>query len=260
MTIDSLMLFAPAETSTPGSGATAYAVSLAKVLNARLSIFVVALDVTSPERKADAVAVAAAICASAEAAGVDCRTVTDHSHAIGVHEVVAEHARMHDLTVTGCSGDGLLSERQIAEYLLFGSGRPVLIVPSRHTAPFVPGQTVVAWDNTSMAARALGDARALLGDGQTVLLTIDGDKHLRGDLDSDEITTLASRRGLRVRLHSVHRGNRSIADALQEEARLFDAELLVMGAYGHSRVSRFVLGSATVGVLENLQLPALLSH
>ena len=260
MTINSLMLFAPAETSVSDRGSAAYAISLAKVLNARLSIFVVALDVTSPLREADAVSVAASICAAAQAVGLDCRTVTEHSHAIGVHEVIAEHARMHDLTVTGCSGGGLLSERQIAEHLLFDSGRPVLLVPPRHAVPFSRERAVVAWDNTPVAARALGDARDLLGDGETIFLTIDGDKQLRGDLNSEEITLLSARRGLRVRSHSAHKGNRSIADALQEETRSLGAGLLVMGAYGHSRLRRFVLGSATVGLLENPQLPALLSH
>ena len=260
MTVRSILLFAPAETAEVGHGPAAYAIGLAMQHGASLTIFSVALDVTTPDRRTDAPAAAAAIRKAAEGAGVRSSVVTEHSHAIGVHEVIAEHARVHDLSVTGSDGDGLLTERMIAEHLMFDSGRPVLVVPRAHAAPPAHGIAAIAWDNSAAAARALGDAVTLLSVEEAHFLSIDSDKLLRGDLDSDQLVALAERRGLHAQHATAALGDRTIADALQQEARLRGAGLLVMGAFGHSRLRRFVLGSATIGVLEATRMPTLLSH
>ena len=260
MTVRSILLFAPAETADARHGPAAYAIGLARQHGASLTIFSVALDVTTPDRRTDAPAAAAAIREAADSAGVHSSVVTEHSHAIGVCEVIAEHARVHDLSVTGSNGDGLLSERQIAEHLMFDSGRPVLVVPRAYADSPAHGSAAIAWDNSTAAARALGDAVALLSVEEAHFLAIGGDKPLRGDLDSGQLVALAERRGLHARHATVALGDRTIADALQQEARSRGAGLLVMGAFGHSRLRRFVLGSATAGVLEATRMPTLLSH
>ncbi len=259
MTITSILLFASAERASPESGPAACAIALASAHRASLTALVVALDVTTPGAAADPVAVAASIGAAATAAGVDCRTVTGHSHAIGVHEAIADHARTHDLTVAGCDDAGLLSERQIAEYLLFESGRPLIVVPAGYTGGGT-GTVAVAWDNTPAAARALGDAKPLIGTGEAVLLTIDGDKQIPGELDADALLLATRRRGITARPVNAAKGGRTIAEALQDEAIAAGAGLLAMGGYGHSRLRRFILGSATAGLLAAPRLPTLLSH
>lgn len=260
MSIDSIFLFAPAEAIEAGRGPATYAVGMAQALSARLTILVVNLDVTTPGRQADAVAAAETLRSDAAAKQVDCVVLTEHSHAIGIHEVVSEHARLHDLTIIGCRGDGLLTERDVVEHLLFDSGRPVLIVPAAHQLPFSASRAVAAWDNTRAAARALADAKPLIGDREAVLLTIEGDKPLAGDLTREELTATLARRGLNVRAVQAQRGDRTIADALQDEATALGADLLVMGGYGHSRLRRVILGSATSGMFACPRLPVLLSH
>ena len=158
MALRSIFVFAPAETANASKGPAAFAIAVAKAHGANLTIFSVATDVTTPGRNVDAGAIAAALKSAADASGVRCTLVTDHSHAIGVHEAVAEHARLHDLSITGCSSSGLLSEKIIAEYLMFESGRPVIVVPANYDGPYQKGPLAVAWDNSSAAARALGDA------------------------------------------------------------------------------------------------------
>lgn len=260
MTIQSILLFLSVESADPTRGPAAYAVNLAKAHSARLTLFTLNLDVVSPGLRADPVTAMGTIRETAQAAGVDCQVVAEHSHAIGVHEVIVEHARLHDITIAGSRTSGLLSERIIAENLLFDSGRPVLVVPMDHQKTFSTSRCVVAWDNTRAAARALGDARSLLGENEAILLTIDGDKQLEGDLTPDEVISVLERRGIRARNAIAKRGDRTIADALQDEAIKLGAELLVMGGYGHSRLRRFVLGSATAGILEEPRLPVLMSH
>lgn len=260
MSIQSIFLFAPAESAEPHCGAPAYAIGLAKAYGARLTIFCVALDVTTPGRQADAPGVAKAIAEAALAAGVECHKITQHSHAIGIHEVLAEHARVHDLVVIGVNQDGLLSERQVAEYLMFESGRPLLLVPPSGSAAERPKKVAVAWDNTAASARALGDAAALLEVADAVFVTIDGEKQVQGDLDSETLVTAAARRGISARCVLADLGNRTVAAALQEEALAQGASLLVMGAFGHSRMRRFVLGSATSDLMQKIRMPVLVSH
>lgn len=260
MTIKSILLFVAAEGATAERGAPAFAVALAQAHGAALTIFAAALDVTSPGPAADASALASAIAAAAASAGVDSHLVTCHSHAIGVHDVVAEHARLHDLVVTGCRAGTILGERQIAEHLLFESGRPIIIVPADHHGGTVTGPVAVAWDNSRSAARAFADALPLMQEGSALFITIDGDKQIAGDLDDAAFVAVAARRGVAVRHVSADKAGRSIAAALQDEARQHGAALLAMGGYGHSRLRSFVLGSATAAILDNPTMPVLLSH
>ncbi len=260
MTIKSVLLFTPTELGQVDRGPAAYAISVAQAHAAHLTIFTVALDVTTPGLKTDIASVASALQRAAEAAGVRCSLVTTHSHALGVHEVIAEHARLHDLIVVGCTGLSVLSERQVAEHLLFESGRPVIVVPATHSAPYRAEVVAVAWDNTAAAARALGDTLALLGPTRAHLLTITGEKPLPTDLNSQRLVETIERRGVTANHDVVPLGTRTIATALQDEAARHGATLLCMGAYGHSRLRRFVFGSATADLLRSNKVPTLMSH
>lgn len=260
MAIKSVFLFAPAETTNAEMGAAHFAIGLSKAHNARITIFAVALDVTTPGRNIDVRSVAASLVAAAEASGVQSTLVTEHSHALGVHEVVAEHARLHDLSVIGSTSLGLLNERMLAEYLLFESGRPVIVVPDQHSTAFQSGALSVAWDNSAAAARALGDAIALLEPEQIHFLTISGEKALPTDMDSEALVNVTNRRGVQADHKTASLSGRSIGSALQQEAMTAGSTLLVMGAYGHSRLRSFVLGSATADILKNGKMPTLLSH
>lgn len=260
MTIKSVFLFAPTEFGESDRGPAAYAISMAKAHKAHLEIFTVVLDVTTPGLETDPVATASALRSAAEAAGLGCTLVTGHSHSLGVHEVIAEHARLHDLAVMGCDGSGILSERQITEYLLFESGRPVIVVPKAYAAPYRRGSVAAGWDNTAAAARALGDTLALFGPDHVHLLTISGEKPLPTDLDTNALAQAVERRAASADHSMVLLGPRTIAVALQEEAERRGAALLCMGAYGHTRFRRFVFGSATADVLRCNGMPTLLSH
>lgn len=260
MSINAIFLFAPAETADAATGPAAFAISLAKAYGAHLTIFTVALDVTTPGRSVDAAGVAATLSAAATAASVPVTLVTEHSHAIGIHEVVAEHARLHDISVIGSNAGGLLSERTLAEHLMFESGRPLIVVPQTHSAPYQPGMIAAAWDNGAPAARALGDAITLFAPAKMALLAIEGEKPMPTDIDHDRLAMLISRRGTEASFKVAPLGNRSIGGALQAEASASGAGMLAMGAFGHSRLRRFVLGSATGDILKNCEMPILLSH
>lgn len=176
----------------------------------------------------------------------------------GALDAAMTEARYADLALLPWSGPG--AAQDMAQSLVFGSGRPVIIVPP-DAKPAALEHVAVAWDGSRVAARALGDALALLGPaGRVSVLTVVDEKPL-GDEDlAGLLQTALQGRGfdataVRIALHG-----RKIATALQEAALTEGAQLLAMGGFGHSRFRDFILGGATLGVLHHLSLPVLLSH
>jgi nucleotide-binding universal stress UspA family protein len=259
MSLNSILLFTTAESATVERGPAAYAVALAAAHGASLTVLAVNLDVTTPGRQGDPDECAEAIGAAARRAGVETVLVTGHSRAMGIHEVVAEHARHHDLVILGCGGEGMITGAAMAEHLLFAGGRPMILVPEGFSGA-APRTFAVAWDNTPAAARALGDARPLIGELPLTFLTIGGDKQVQTDMPLEAVLAAAARRGLNARAASADKGDREIAEALQQESMALGADLLVMGGFAHSTLRRMVLGSATAGILAGPQMPVLLSH
>lgn len=174
-------------------------------------------------------------------------------------------ARYHDLTAAVV--DTIDPQRQAEiEAVIFGSGGPVLIIPPGEGAtPFTPDQTrpitvVVAWDGSVSAARALRDAMPILARSETVsILTVTDDKAIDPQGVAG-VGRLLRHHGVPARHVTETRGTASIGDTLQAAALNHDADLLVMGAYGHNRIREFILGGATRNVLDVPRLPVLLAH
>ncbi len=174
-------------------------------------------------------------------------------------DVAAKHSRYFDVCLVGWAPDNLAA-RMLAEAILFGSGRPTLLLPDS-TDDGVLGHVVIAWDGSRVAARAVADARAFLERASMItVVTVTDEKPLPGQGIGERLALGLRTRGLAAEAVSVQAGDRSIGTALQEHALKIGGNLLVMGGYGHSRVRDFVLGGATEGILADLRLPVLLSH
>lgn len=272
-----VFLYAPVETFTLDKGPTALALNLCEqhrmALTAALLAAAAAIAASPKGRTHDQLvedsailearnqANVAALAQAAQVAGIDLETITAIDHSRGFIPFVDDHARLHSLTIIGTGDDGLLGERMVAEGLLFESGRPVLLVPRDHTAAFAARRIAVAWDNTRPAARALGDALAVLpGVAEVVFVSIGDEKEIASSVSAAEQLRAMTRRGL-IASHVLHdKGKLTIGAALQDAALEAGSDLLVMGAYGHSRLRQFILGGATLGVLSNLRLPVLMAH
>lgn len=169
-----------------------------------------------------------------------------------------EESRYRDLSIIPWAEHNLTS-RELAEAIIFGSGRPVLVVPENHQ-PVRIGHIALAWDGSRVAARALADASRFLADGARVtILTAGDEKQLEPNI-ADRLVDSLSRRGLKASALNVSTAKRPIGLALQEACRDIDAGLLVMGGYGHTRLRDFIVGGATRGVLASLSVPVLISH
>ncbi len=174
-------------------------------------------------------------------------------------EAVTGQARYHDLTMFGWSG-GNEAVRGTIEAVIFGSGRPVLLLPEREGLPNY-ATVVLAWDGSRVAARAVADAEQFLTKATRVIVaTVTDEKQLEDQTAAERLVEHLTRRGIKAEARSVASNGRPIGRTLQDEALAANAGLLVLGGYGHSRLRDFVLGGATKGVLDDLRVPVLLSH
>ncbi len=174
-------------------------------------------------------------------------------------EIAAEHARYFDLAMIGVSPESDAS-RIMAEAVVFGSGRPTILVPETLPAADL-AHAVIAWDGSRVAARAVADAALVLGTMRKVtVLCVLNEKPLPDDDIGDRLAAALTRRGIVAEARSIELEDRPIGQSLQAYALDNGAGLLVMGAYGHSRLRDFVLGGATRAIIDDLRLPVLMSH
>lgn len=175
-----------------------------------------------------------------------------------------ESARAADLVVMGVARGGAseaYQQRFLQEAVIRDSGRPVLVVPSEAEMR-VPRRAVVGWRDTAQATRAVHDLIPLLPEGGAVKL-VTFEMGVRLGEGGDQMTDLAAalaRHGLEVEI--ARRTDRidSISGALQAEARDFGADLLVVGAYGHSRLYDLILGAVSRDLLRETGVPVLFSR
>lgn len=174
-------------------------------------------------------------------------------------DAVAVHARYHDLVMVGLASANAALQAT-AEAVIFGSGRPTLLIPEEMpVATF--GHVMIGWDGSSVAARAVADARDFLRRAQVITIaSVTDEKPLPEEAPGSRLADYLARHEIRAKVARVQSHGRPVAQALQEHARETGADMLVVGAFGHSRIRDFVLGGATSGLLRQLQLPVLLSH
>jgi nucleotide-binding universal stress UspA family protein len=154
-----------------------------------------------------------------------------------------------------------LEGRAKLETWLFGTGRPCLLYPDDREQLYSHASVVIAWDLSKSAARAVGDALPILKRASAVhAVTVPGEKEIpTGDPAAPLIEYLAVHE-VRVVARQIEIQDRHVGTAVLEAAANLKADLLVMGAFGHSRVKEFVLGGATKEVLDAAALPVLMAH
>ena len=171
---------------------------------------------------------------------------------------VLHSGRLSDLTVIArpsAEDEGGLTTTFDAA--LFDSGRPMLLVPGAPAAEL--GTTVaIAWDHSCEAARAVGAALPLLTTARKVVILTAREPD--GEVEPSELAAYLALHGVTARTWAFVPGPGSLGGALLEEAGKAGANLLVMGAYGHSRLREMVLGGVTRSILADADLPVFLMH
>ena len=196
---------------------------------------------------------------TAEAASVVVTTEVARGQVALLGDMAAEHARYFDMALVGWQA-GNMGTRMVAEAVVFGAGRPTLLVPEAKTVEKLD-RIAIAWDGSRVAARAVADARPLLERAAAIsIITVTDEKPLKEKNAGERLASSLRHGGLKAEFAAINAEDCPIAETLQLQAAAVGADLLVMGGYGHSRLRDFVLGGATEGVLDDLRLPVLLSH
>jgi nucleotide-binding universal stress UspA family protein len=202
----------------------------------------------------------AAFQAAAEKSGVFEERILAHCAASDHSRLLVEYARLRDLTIVPAEANEF-ADQPCAEALIFESGRPVLMVPRKPAKAFALNTVTVAWDFSRPAARAVGDALPLLTKAKRVhVVTVTNEKRIDTRRSGPELAKHLARHGVEVILDSIDAAGWSIGEVLESVTRANDSDLLVMGAYGHSRLREFILGGATRSMINRPPLPVLLSH
>ena len=176
---------------------------------------------------------------------------------------LASEARQSDLFV-GTRPYGDPNKGQwIEEAVLFQSGRPCFFLPPSFQGRSSYDNVLVAWKNTREAARAVADAVPLLKQAKSVVVAIVdeqlGAAEEQHRAPDEDIGRYLSRHGIKAEIHIID-GWTSTGAALRNEAVRTAADLIVMGAYGHSRLREWMLGGATRDVLNAATVPVLVAH
>jgi nucleotide-binding universal stress UspA family protein len=178
---------------------------------------------------------------------------------------LSHRARFADLVVVGKRDPAGAHVDQLparfAEEVALRSGRPVLVVPDHLAQADAPRRIVVAWKASRESARAVEAALPLLRDADAVqVLAWQDEEPPAGSPGLSRLGEWLRRQRVNAMLHELGRAPSDLGDALMAQARRHQADLLVMGCYGRSRVSELLFGGASRTVLRQVPLPVLLSH
>jgi nucleotide-binding universal stress UspA family protein len=200
--------------------------------------------------------------AAASRAGISVEPVALNASVAGSGDQFTRIARRFDLAIVGQADPEANSvEELIAEGTLFGSGRPMIVVPYIQKAPLKLDRVMVCWDGSSPAARAIADAMPFLEKAGRVQIVIVGNERGKSDeIEGADMGQHLARHGLKVEVKRIDSGGIDVADALLSHAADSSADFMVMGGYGHSRLREFVLGGVTHTILRSMTVPVLLSH
>ena len=204
-------------------------------------------------------ALLAAFESGAGKAGLSHEKILERSLSHHVPGMFVQYARLRDLTIVSVPES---YDQWYAETVIFESGKPTLVLPeSPRARPFDLKTVLVAWDFSRAAARAIADAIPILEKAREVrIVTVTNEKVLDSKHSAEELAKNLSRHGIDVVLDKLDAAGRPIGKVLERHAASCSADLLVMGAYGHSRFREFILGGATRSLLSKPPIPILFSH
>jgi nucleotide-binding universal stress UspA family protein len=176
--------------------------------------------------------------------------------------VVAREARAADTFVALRPNGAPQEPEHLVESVLFGSGRHLFLVPNRRPTKTAFNRIMLAWNGSRESARALAEALPYLHNAaEAAVVVVDDEPPLeaRAILGSDAVKHL-KHHAVNADLNRVRMRDNDVGMTLIAEARRLKADLIVMGAYGHSRVREWLLGGATYTLLHKAPIPLLIAH
>jgi len=186
----------------------------------------------------------------------------DISTGTNILSTISALTRCSDLVVIGQPDPEHRSGELTADIVLT-AGRPALVVPANAKPLDIAGKVVVGWDGSREAARAVFDALPLLKQASNVfVVTVGKGDDIKEAVRNGGVTLAESlaRHDVKAEVAMIAKSDSSAGEALNAYVDEQNANLLVMGCYGHSRLRERLFGGATLNVLEHMKVPVLMSH
>ena len=173
------------------------------------------------------------------------------------------HARYADLAVMSQGDeDDRSNDPELPTAVASMTGRPVLIVPRAGRFADVGKRVLVCWNASREATRAVTDSLPILrlADQVTVLAVNPDEGEGHGEVPGADMSHYLARHGVRAEANRTYAESIDVADAILSRAADLSCDLIVMGAYGHSRTREWIFGGVTRSIMRTMTRPVLISH
>jgi nucleotide-binding universal stress UspA family protein len=199
---------------------------------------------------------------AAKRAGISAETRVLNASISGAADRFAGIARRFDIAVVGQpERDKSMPEEIVDEGVLFGSGRPVILVPFIQRTGIKLDRVMVCWDGSRAATRSVADSLPFLRRAKAVEIVMVANSQAKtGELPGVDLGQHLARHGLKVEVKRITSPDIDVPSTILSYASDCGADMIVMGGYGHSRLREFVLGGVTRSMLESMTVPVLMSH
>lgn len=196
-------------------------------------------------------------------ADLSAEVASAYAEGVWASEVIARYARYTDLAVIG--PDLLKGElaRPALNGTLFESARPVLVIPENSRSTLRPKTILLAWDSRQEAARAAREALEVMKTAENVHVTLvdpDAAPEANGAEPGADVALYLARHGVKVKVDQLPSAGRTVSAALQRHALDIGADMIVMGAYGHSWMRERIFGGVTRTMIEEAKVPLFMAH
>ena len=199
---------------------------------------------------------------AAKRAGVSYESLNVSASISGAAERLGRLARRFDLAIVGQpEREKSAPDEVVDEGVLFESGRPVIFVPYIQKAVLKLDRVMVCWDGSRAATRAIADSLPFLRKAKKVeIVMVAGKAGKEDEIPGVDLGQHLARHGLEVDVKRITAPNIDVSSTILSYAADTNADMIVMGGYGHSRLREFILGGVTRSILETMTVPALMSH
>jgi nucleotide-binding universal stress UspA family protein len=199
---------------------------------------------------------------AAKRASVSYESLNVSASISGAAERLGRLARRFDLAIVGQpEREKSAPDEVVDEGVLFESGRPVIFVPYIQKAVLKLDRVMVCWDGSRAATRAIADSLPFLRKAKRVeIVMVAGKAGKEDEIPGVDLGQHLARHGIEVGVKRITAPDIDVSSTILSYAADTNADMIVMGGYGHSRLREFILGGVTRSILETMTVPALMSH
>lgn len=190
--------------------------------------------------------------------------VSEFVEAAQADNVIGLSARYCDLAIMGPDTLSTVNlKRYIADGVLFHAQKPLLLVPAEGKATLHPRRVLVGWDSSLEAARAVREAVEMIAEADDVRIVMvdpQSTDRANGPEPGADVAAYLARHGARVTVDRVPSAGLPAADVLKRHATDIAADMMVIGAYGHTRLRERLFGGVTRAMFDAAPMPVFMAR